>query len=97
MKSLPKHPKQANVLIYSKDFCPYCVAAANLLTQKGAGFEVIDVTKDHEQYKIMLEKSAPRRTVPQIFIDEQGMGGFDDIKQMDREGKLEQILFPSGR
>lgn len=97
MDSLPKHPKQADILIYIKDYCPYCDAAKNLLTQKGVGYNEIDVTKDSEQYKLMLERSAPRRTVPQIFIGGLSVGGFDDIRKLDQEYKLETLLFPKGR
>jgi glutaredoxin 3 len=94
---MTKHPKQADVLMYTKDYCPYCVAAANLLTQKGVVFEEVDVTEDQAQYQEMLSRSAPRRTVPQIFVGSQGIGGFDDMKRLDQEGKLESMLFPQGR
>jgi glutaredoxin 3 len=97
MDSLPKHPKQAEVLIYTKDYCPYCDAAKNLLTQKGVGYSEIDVTNDPEQYKIMLERAFPRRTVPQIFIGSKGVGGFDDIRKLDQEGQLDALLFPRGK
>jgi len=97
MASMTKHPKQADVVMYTKDYCPYCVAAANLLTQKGVVFEEIDVTQDTVRYEEMLKKAAPRRTVPQIFIGGQGVGGFDDIKRLDQDSKLESLLFPSGR
>jgi glutaredoxin 3 len=94
---LPKHPKQADIVIYVKDYCPYCRAAENLLTQKGVGFEAIDVGEDAQKQQEMLTRAAPRRTVPQIFIGGQGVGGFDDIKKLDTEGKLDVLLFPSGR
>lgn len=97
MDSLPKHPKQAEVLVYTKDYCPYCDAAKNLLTQKGVGYSEIDVTRDPEQYKIMLERAAPRRTVPQIFIGSKSVGGFDDIRKLDQEDQLEDLLFPNGK
>jgi glutaredoxin 3 len=97
MESLPKHPKQATVIMYTKDYCPYCDAAKNLLTQKGVGYEEIDVGIDAEQYKTMLAKVAPRRTVPQILINDLAVGGFDDIRKLDQEGKLESLLFPSGK
>jgi len=96
-KSLPKHPKQSEVLLYSKDYCPYCVAAANLLTQKGVAFEEIDVTHDPKLQEEMFKRAAPRKTVPQIFIAGQAMGGFSDIKKLEDESKLEALLFPSGR
>lgn len=97
MESLPKHPKQSEIVVYTKDYCPYCVAAKNLFTQKGVAFTEIDVTQDTAQYEEMLKKSAPRRTVPQIFINGQGIGGFDDTRKLDSEGKLEALLFPNGR
>ena len=95
--SLPVHPKQAKIEVYTKDYCPYCVSAINLLTQRGAGYTEIDVTKDTSRYEEMLKRAAPRRTVPQIFINNNGVGGFDDIKKLDIEGKLEKLLFPQGR
>jgi glutaredoxin 3 len=97
VQSLPKHPKQVNIVVYSKDYCPYCVAAENLLTQKGVAFEEIDVSHDTEKYEEMLKRAAPRRTVPQIFINDVPVGGFDDIKLLDQQGKLESLLFPNGR
>lgn len=97
MESLPKHPKQADIILYSKDYCPYCVAAKNLLTQRGVAFEEVDVTHDEKRYQEMLERAAPRRTVPQIFIGGKAIGGFDDTKKLDSEGQLEKLLFPNGR
>jgi len=97
MESLRKHPDQTDVVVYSKDYCPYCVAAKNLLTQKGVGFEEIDVQNDQAAYDDMLKKVAPRRTVPQIFIGGLGIGGYDDMKKLDAEGKLDVLLFPTKR
>jgi glutaredoxin 3 len=96
MKSLPKHPKQAPILIYSKDFCPYCDAAKNLLTQKGVGYEEVNISTHPEKRDEMMAKCAPRRTFPQIFIADQGLGGFDDINALEKDGKLDSLLFPSG-
>ena len=97
MESLPKNAKQAPVLIYTKDYCPYCDAAKNLLTQKGVGYDEIDISQDPSQAKTMLERSEGRRTVPQIFIGNKGVGGFTDMQKLDQEGKLEALLFPKGR
>jgi glutaredoxin 3 len=94
---LSKHPKQTEILVYTKDYCPYCVAAKNLLTQKGVSFTEIDVTHDTQKLEEMLKKASPRRTVPQIFIADKGVGGFDDIKALDSKGELEKLLFPNGR
>ena len=95
--SLPKDPKQANILIYTKDYCPYCVAAKNLLTQRGVGFEELDIGRDHDKAEEMLKRAQPRKTVPQIFIGELGVGGYDDLKALDQAGKLEKLIFPNGR
>ncbi len=97
MASIQKDPKQANVIVYSKDYCPYCDAAKNLLSQKGVVYQEIDVGVDHEQLKIMLKKAAPRRTVPQIFIADEIVGGFDELQALNEAGGLEAKLFPSGR
>jgi glutaredoxin 3 len=86
---------QAEILMYTKDYCPYCVAAKNLLTQKGVSFTEVDVTRDEVKFNEMVTRSAPRRTVPQIFIGGQAIGGFDDMKKLDNEGRLESLLYPS--
>jgi glutaredoxin 3 len=85
--------KQAEILLYTKDYCPYCVAAKNLLDAKGAEYREIDVGKDEKEYAEMLRKAAPRKTVPQIFADGQALGGFDDIRKLDQEGRLNALLF----
>ncbi|MEL6215924.1 MAG: glutaredoxin 3 [Pseudomonadota bacterium] len=82
----------AQITVYSKDYCPYCAAAKALLERKGVEFEVIDVSADQAQLSRMLERSNGRRTVPQIFIDELHVGGFDDLSAMDRDGKLDPLL-----
>ena len=92
-ESLPKHPQQADILIYSKDYCPYCVAAKNLLTQKGVGYDEIDLTQKPELRDDMIKKAGGRTTVPQIFIGSQHIGGFDDLKALDTAKKLDGILF----
>jgi glutaredoxin 3 len=91
--SLPKHPQQADIVIYSKDYCPYCVAAKNLLTQKGVGFDEIDLSQQPELRDEMIKKAGGRTTVPQIFIGSQHVGGFDDLKALDTAKKLDSILF----
>jgi glutaredoxin 3 len=85
--------KQAEVVIYSKDYCPYCDAAKNLFIQKGVKYAEIDVGVDQAEYQTMLKRAAPRRTVPQIFIDGKGVGGFDDIRALDQVGKLDALLW----
>ena len=95
--TLPKHPKQQDIVVYSKDYCPYCVAAKNLLTQKGCAYSEIDLSRDPSQRDEMIKKAGGRTTVPQIFIGTQHVGGFDDMKALDVAGKLEALLFPNGK
>ncbi|MCC7257650.1 MAG: glutaredoxin 3 [Gammaproteobacteria bacterium] len=80
-----------NVLMYTKDYCPYCAAAKSLLGRKGVAFREIDVTHDDALREQMIERSN-RRTVPQIFIGDQHVGGFDDLAALDQQGRLDPLL-----
>ena len=81
----------ATVVVYSSENCPYCVRAKQLLVSKGVAFEEIRVDLDAEQRAIMMEKSG-RRTVPQIFINDQPIGGCDDLYALDKAGTLAELL-----
>jgi glutaredoxin 3 len=76
------------VLIYTKDWCSYCRAAKELLTRLGLSYTEIDVTHDRERYREMLARSEGRTTVPQIFFDGVGIGGYTDLSALARAGKL---------
>ena len=78
--------------VYSSAVCPYCVAAKNLLKAKGLAWEEVRVDTDPAQRDSMLQRSGGRRTVPQIFINDHHVGGYDDLVAADRSGKLAQIL-----
>lgn len=80
------------VVIYTTNYCPYCVRAKMLLTQKGASFEEIDVTNNADLRDEMTEKAQGRKTVPQIFIGEIHVGGCDDLYALENEGKLDDLL-----
>ena len=84
----------ANITIYSKNHCPYCVRAKSLLTQKGQKDNIteIDIASDDAHLQEMLERSGGRKTVPQIFIGDTHVGGFDDLHALDQEGKLDPLL-----
>lgn len=82
----------AKVEIYSKANCPYCVRAKQLLDQKSVHYIEIKVDEDPQQLETMLKRSNGRRTVPQIFINDKGVGGFDDIWALEKAGKLDQLL-----
>ena len=79
----------ARVLMYSTGVCPYCNMAERLLKAKGIDeIEKIRIDLDPEQRALMMKKTG-RRTVPQIYIGEIHVGGFDDLSALDREGKLD--------
>ncbi len=80
------------VTIYTTPFCGYCHAAKRLLREKGVGFEEIDLAVEPGRRAEMMQRAMGRRTVPQIFIGGEGVGGFDDINALDRAGKLDALL-----
>ncbi|WP_392537910.1 glutaredoxin 3 [Legionella sp. 227] len=81
----------AEVIIYSTGYCPYCVRAKELLQQKQVSFTEIRVDVQPELRDEMISKSG-RRTVPQIFINGQHVGGCDDLYALDGQGKLDKLL-----
>lgn len=81
----------AKVLMYSTAYCPYCMRARTLLGKKGVEFEDIRIDEKPELRDEMIAKSG-RRTVPQIFINDRPIGGFDDLHALDEQGQLDQLL-----
>jgi glutaredoxin 3 len=80
------------VLMYSTAVCPYCINAERLLLSKGVTeINKIRVDLQPEQRIEMMQKTG-RRTVPQIYIDDQHIGGFEELRALDLEGGLEQLL-----
>ncbi len=79
------------VIIYGNTSCPFCGAARMLLTKKAVDFEDISVTGDPALFAEMQEKSG-RQTVPQIFIDDTHVGGFDELYALDQSGELDKLL-----
>lgn len=82
----------ARVVVYSTPFCGYCSAAKRLLSAKGAAFTEVDVMMDAERRAEMLRLSGGRRTVPQIFINDRHVGGFDDLNALEQAGELDALL-----
>ena len=82
----------AKVIMYTSAYCPYCANAERLLTSKGV-IEISKIRVDLEpaQRVEMMQKTG-RRTVPQIYIDNQHIGGFDDLRALDLAGGLEPLL-----
>ncbi|MGY6517861.1 MAG: glutaredoxin 3 [Lysobacteraceae bacterium] len=79
------------VTIYSTAICPYCVAAKNFLTSRGIGYQEVRIDLDPAEHRRMLEK-AQRTSVPQIFVGDTHVGGYDDLVRLAREGGLEPLL-----
>ncbi|WP_126975282.1 glutaredoxin 3 [Frigidibacter oleivorans] len=80
------------VEIYTTPTCPYCHAAKRLLARKGAAYTEIDVSRDFALRETMMERAGGRRTVPQIFIGGQHVGGSDDLHALDHAGRLDPLL-----
>jgi glutaredoxin 3 len=77
--------------MYTTAMCPYCVRAKMLLQRKGARWEEKRIDLDHDLMAEMMQRSR-RRTVPQIFIGEHHVGGYDDMAELDAMGKLDPLL-----
>ena len=78
--------------IYTSPLCGFCHAAKRLLTDKGATFTEIDVSRNPAQRQVMMQRSNGGRTVPQIFIGQTHVGGCDELYAMERAGKLDPLL-----
>jgi glutaredoxin 3 len=81
----------SDVQVYTTDYCPYCDRAKALLQKRGIPYEEIDVSEDHEK-RAWLVKATGRRTVPQIFIKGESIGGSDELHALDRSGELKKKL-----
>jgi glutaredoxin 3 len=79
------------VLIYTTNWCPYCHAAKSLLDDKGVSYDEVDAT-DPVVRMDMVQRAHGRRTVPQIFIGERHVGGYDEIAALERRGQLDPLL-----
>jgi glutaredoxin 3 len=79
------------VVMYSTSICPYCVRAKRLLQRKGVDYAELRIDESRELMREMLERSR-RRTVPQIFIGDFHVGGYDDLAALDMEGRLDGLL-----
>lgn len=90
---MSSNKKDVPVVIYTKGYCPYCDRAKALLDKKGIAYQ--EVAMDNatpEELSTMIEKSEGRRTVPQIFIREKPIGGFDDLYALQKSGQLNDLL-----
>ncbi|MCC5897129.1 MAG: glutaredoxin 3 [Phormidium sp. BM_Day4_Bin.17] len=82
----------ANVEIYTWTFCPYCIRAKSLLKRKNVDFIEHNIQGDNDARDKMAERANGRRSVPQIFINDQHIGGCDDLHALDSNGELDGLL-----
>lgn len=85
-----------HVEIYSSLLCPYCAAACWLLGRKGVEYTLRSVDRDPEVRRQMMERASGRHTVPQIFIDDHHVGGYDELAALEARGELDALLSPAG-
>ena len=86
----------ATIEIYTKFGCPFCVRAKHLLDTKGAAYQEYDVTMGGATREEMLARAPGARTVPQIFINNVAIGGSDELRALESEGKLSNMLSETG-
>lgn len=80
------------VVVYTGPACPWCERAKMLLGKKGVAYREIRVDQNPEDFTAMLERSGGRRSVPQIFIGERHIGGFDEMSELNMDGELDVLL-----
>ena len=81
-----------NIEIYTEPLCAFCDRAIALLNKKGVSFKEIDLASDPNKMEDMIKKTNGMRTVPQIFIDGQHIGGSDKLQDLENDGKLNSLL-----
>ena len=83
---------EPRVEIYTKENCPYCEKAKDLFDAKGVEYETYNVTGDEERFEEMIERAEGRKTAPEVFIDDELIGGWDDTSALDETGELDEKL-----
>ena len=86
---------RSDIVMYSTAWCGYCQRARNVFERKGIPVREIKIDEDPGERELMLQKTGGRRTVPQIFIGERHVGGYDELAALDRSGELDKLLAPS--
>lgn len=82
----------ADVVIYTKPGCPYCIRALALLDSKGVDYQEIVASNDPEKKAEMVQRSGGRMTFPQVFIGDKHVGGSDDLAALEARGQLDDLL-----
>jgi glutaredoxin 3 len=81
----------ANIIVYTTDYCPYCVQAKQLLKRKSAAYTEVNIEHRPELRTFLIQASG-QRTVPQVFINGKSIGGFSDMAALDKKGELDRML-----
>ena len=81
-----------NITIYTGPFCNYCDAAKRLLNRNNANYNEIDIGKIDGAMDEMIKKPNGKRTIPQIFFGDQHIGGYDEVRALEKENKLQDLL-----
>ena len=82
----------ANIEIYTSPFCGFCYRAKSLLNDKGVDYMEVDIISQPKRHSEMIERAGGLQTVPQIFIDNQHIGGCDELYELEAKDKLDSIL-----
>ena len=82
----------SKVEIYTWQYCPFCIRAKSLLKKKNINFTEYKIDGDEDARELMIERANGRRTLPQIFIDNEGIGGCDDLYILENENKLDALF-----
>ena len=80
------------ITMYTGPFCNYCEAAKRLLARNNAKYNEIDISKVDGAMDEMIKKANGRRTIPQIFFDEEHIGGYDEVRALEKDNKLQDLL-----
>ena len=81
-----------NITVYSGPLCGFCDAAKRLLVRNNLKYNEIDISTDPNLMDEMIKKASGKRTIPQIFFDEQHIGGYDEVRALEKENKLQDLL-----
>lgn len=81
----------AEVVIYTTSWCPYCIRAKSLLSKKSVDYREINV-EERPELRSWIQKRSGQRTVPQVFVNGQSLGGYSELSTLDQKGKLDELL-----
>ena len=81
-----------NIIMYTGPLCNFCEAAKRLFTRNNIKYQEIDISSKEGLMEEMIKKSNGRKTIPQIFFDDQHIGGYDEVRALEKENKLQDLL-----